>query len=101
MIQKYNNISLVLGIPGIILQMIGAVGPAIARNPGGDIPQNVVMIVAPIAFAIMLTGTVLLITGLAYYAKAKGHHPIFGLLGFLSIIGLIALACLPDRTGDY
>jgi len=45
---------------------------------------------------VMLVGTVLLIIGLAYYARAKGRHPAWCLMGFLSVIGLIVLACLKD-----
>jgi hypothetical protein len=35
--------------------------------------------------------------GLAEYAKSKGQSPAYALLGFFSLIGLIILACLPDR----
>ena len=48
--------------------------------------------------AISLLGTVLLLEGFAYYAKAKGRNPAWCLMAFLSIIGLIVLACLKDRT---
>jgi len=75
MIKKYNNISLAWGIPGIVLQIAGNV-----------IGQPIVLIV----------GTVLLMIGLAYYAKAKGRSAAWCLMGFLSIIGLIVLACLKD-----
>jgi len=43
-----------------------------------------------------LLGTVLFIIGLCYYAKAKGRSGWWGLMGFLSLIGLIVLACLKD-----
>jgi hypothetical protein len=75
MIQKYNNISLAWGIPGIVLQ-----------GAGKEISQPIVLIV----------GTVLLMIGLAYYAKAKGRSAAWCLMGLLSIIGLIVLACLKD-----
>ena len=42
----------------------------------------------------MLAGTALLLAGFAYYAKAKGRHPAWCLMAFLSIIGLIVL--LPE-----
>lgn len=47
---------------------------------------------------VTLVGTGLLIAGLAMYAKAKGRSPAWGLLGFLSIIGLIVLALLKDHA---
>lgn len=46
---------------------------------------------------ISLAGGVCLIVGCCYYSKAKGHCSLWGLLGLLSIIGLIILVCFPDR----
>jgi hypothetical protein len=77
MITKYNNVSLAFGIPGIVLQLVGAFAPSVL---------------------VQLLGTALLIVGLAYYAKAKGRNPAWCLFAFLSIIGLIVLACLKDRS---
>ena len=71
----YNNISLGLGAPGIILQIWGNI-----------IGQPIMLIL----------GTILLMIGLAYYAMAKGRNPVWCLMGFLSIIGLIVLGCLKD-----
>ncbi len=84
MIRKYNNISLALGIPGLVLQV------------AGKLMEN---------NAVLVVGLLLLLAGFAYYAKAKGRSPAWGLLAFLSIIGLIILACLKDhhaarRRGD-
>ena len=45
-----------------------------------------------------LVGGVCLIVGCCYYSKAKGHHSLWGLLGLLSIIGLIILVCFSDRN---
>ena len=77
MIAKYYNVSLALGIPGIVLQLAGGFA---------------------LGFLVQLLGTALLIAGFAYYAKAKGRNSAWCLLAFLSIIGLIVLACLKDRT---
>ena len=77
MIKRYNNISLAWGIPSLILQ----VGGQMAGEP-----------------AVAILGTVLLIIALAYYAKAKGYYPAWGLLGFLSIIGWIILGLMKDRA---
>ena len=71
----YNNISLGLGAPGIVLQIWGNI------------------LVQPI---MLILGTILLMIGLAYYAMAKGRNPAWCLMGFLSIIGLIVLGCLKD-----
>ena len=82
MIAKYNNLSLALGAPGIILQIAGNI-------MGRSNPPGIIMI---------LVGSGLLVAGLAYYAIAKGRSAWWGLCGFLSIIGLIILAFLEDRT---
>jgi hypothetical protein len=65
--------SLAWGIPGIVLQSAGVEQPAL-----------------------LLLGTVMLIIGFCYYAKAKGRSSAWYLMGFLSIIGLIILGCLKD-----
>lgn len=85
MIARYNNISLALGAPGLILQVAGNVLMGSSPGLGG---------------LLILGGTILLIAGLAYYAIAKGRSGWWGLCGLLSLIGLIILACLKDRSGD-
>ena len=79
MIKSHNNTSLAFGIPGLILQVAGQV-----------MGQPIVLLV----------GTVLLMVGLAFYAKAKGRSPAWCLMGFLSLIGLIVLACLKDLAPE-
>ena len=83
MIKRYNDISLALGTPGIILQIVGIFNQA---SLFGSLA--------------LLAGTGLLIAGLAYYAIAKGRSGWWGLCGFLSWIGLVILALLKDRTPD-
>ncbi len=84
MIARHNNVSLALGVPGFILQVVGNVLGS--SNPG-------------LGGLLILGGTGLLIAGLAYYAIGKGRSGWWGLCGFLSFIGLIILACLKDRSG--
>ena len=81
MITRYNSKSLVYGVPGIILQIGGRIGSLSLTDRFAS---------GLFSFA-MLAGTVLLLVGLAYYAKAKGRHPAWCLMAFLSIIGLIVL----------
>jgi amino acid transporter len=89
-----NRKSLMFGIPGIILQIVGNIAmPTV--DPNNPNAADVPMVLGCIG--IMLLGTVLLIIGLSLYARAKGHSGWWGLMGLLSIIGLIVLACLPDR----
>lgn len=56
--------------------------------------QTIGLVIHPL---IALAGTALLIAGLAYYAKAKGHSGWYGLLGLLSWFGIIGLILLKDR----
>ena len=49
---------------------------------------------------VSLVGTGLLMAGLAFYALAKGRSPAWCLMGLLSIIGLIVLACLKDLAPE-
>jgi hypothetical protein len=86
MIKRYNNLSFVFGVPGLILQIAGSV-------MRGQQPDS--------ALGILLTlgGTGLLLVGFAYYAMAKGRSPAWCLVAFLSCIGLIVLALLKDESG--
>ncbi len=79
MIKKYNDVSLATGIPGLVIQVIGY----IANQP-----------------IIIIIGTILLLFGFAYYAKAKGRHPAWCLMAFLSLIGLIVLGLLKDYAKE-
>jgi len=73
---------------GLILQIIGNVlagpGDAIGRAP-------------LIGVFLLLIGLGFFIWGCMSYSKGKGHHPAWGLLGLLSIIGLIVLVLFPDK----
>ena len=48
----------------------------------------------------VLVGSALFIWGCVSYAKGKGQSPFLGILGLLSIFGLIVLALLPDHFKD-
>jgi hypothetical protein len=91
MIARYNNISLALGAPGLVLQFIGVL--AVRMNSDPRHPSIFGGVTATL-------GLVMLMAGFAYYAKSKGHNPAWCLMAFLSLIGLIVLACLPDLAPD-
>lgn len=87
MIDEYNKTSLWYGIPGLCMQGLGGAMGGLDRHESSTLGA-----------AFLLIGTVLLIIGLCYYAKAKGQPASYGLFGFASCIGLLILALLPDRT---
>ena len=98
MITKYNHKSLAFGIPGILLQMIWiALVIALALKNGSHNKALPEWVATLFGFSIFL-GTILWIVGLCYYAMAKGHNAIFGLLGIFSWIGLLILFVLPDKA---
>lgn len=77
MIKKYNNYSLLFGVPGLIVQAYSSF-----------VNSNL----------LLLVGTILVVVGLFFYTKAKARHPLFCLLGFLSIIGWLILGALSDKS---
>ena len=90
MIAHYNTKSLIVGAPGLALQLCGGL---LARTLIAD-PATADMAAA----AALGVGTILLLIGLAFYAKAKGRHPAWCLMAFLSLIGFIVLALLQDKA---
>lgn len=94
MIAQYKRKSFYWGIPGAWLYLSGTV-VRVSQDSIVDI----------ITHPIILTGTILLVVGLSYYARAKGRNGFWGLFGLISPIGLIGLivgvavlACLKDIT---
>ncbi len=79
MIKEHNNKSLAFGIPGLILQTFGY---------GMQSPE------------VLLIGSLLLLIGFGYYAKAKGRSPLWAILGFFSLLGLLGLAVLKDMSKE-
>lgn len=78
MLAQYKTRTNVFILLGLILQLVG-------RCFG------------EIGVLICLAGAVCFIVGCCSYAKGKGHSAAWGLLGLLSIIGLIILVCFSDR----
>ena len=84
--KKYNRLSLLFGVPGIILQLLpSALGEA----------QN-----SSLANGAYFLGIILLIAGLAFYAKSKNRSGWWGLLGLINIVGILVLAVLKDRSSE-
>jgi hypothetical protein len=91
MIQRFNTLSFVFFLPGIVAQIAGLILMKDRELPD---PRAVV------ATILLVVGTILAITGFGYYAKAKGRSPLWGLAGLIGFPGLLLLAVLKDRSGD-
>ena len=74
-----------LGV-GLLFQFIGNV---LIGSGSGTLPT--------LGLLLLLTGWGIFIWGTVSYAQGKGHHGAWGILGFLSLLGLIILVLLPDR----
>ena len=75
---------------GIIAQMIGF---AVSKYVH-------IGIILWIAAIIIYGGFLMFIWGLWNYAKGKGYKGAWGLLGLLSVFGLVILALFPDRRKE-
>jgi hypothetical protein len=80
--KKKTNIGMGLGI---VAQFVGVV----LINSG--------YVGTVFGYSFLLGGIVLCIWGCWSYAKGKGYDGVLGFLGLFTIIGLIILACLPDK----
>ena len=87
MIKRYNNMSFVFGAPGLVIQAVGNV--MLSTQPRSSL-----------GIVLFLGGTLLLLTGFSYYAKAKGRHPAWCLMAFLSCFGVFVLAFLKDKSNQ-
>jgi hypothetical protein len=88
MIAEHNRMSLFYGVPGVILQFPGPFLVEYLWPQANWLPKLVAIV-----------GSVLLLVGLSYYARAKGRNPAWCLLAFLSWLGILLLALLEDRSG--
>jgi hypothetical protein len=78
-LQAMNRTSLLLGAPGLALQVAGNLTHGIVGN------------------LVSLVGVGLLIAGLSSYARMRGHSAWYGALGLLSCLGMLILAVLPKK----
>ena len=85
MIQEYKGKTNLFILLGIAVQFGGA---AVASAVGSDV----------LSILSRIGGAILFVSGCCYYAKGKGYHVAWGLLGLLSLIGLLVLVCLRDKN---
>lgn len=91
MIKRYNNLSFLFFIPGMIAQMAGVI--LLEKHAISD-PLG------SLALGLAIGGTLMALTGFGFYAKAKGRSPFWALAGCIGLSGLLLLAVLKDRSGD-
>jgi hypothetical protein len=96
MIPQYNRKSLAFGFLGGLFFLGCLSALQVFGDPGYPHPPAV-WILTLLAIG-QGSGAALLIIGLCYYAKGKGHHPALGLLGLFCCIGWAILWFLPDKT---
>ena len=80
MIKRYNNLSFLFFIPGIVAQVTGFM-----LEDKYELPEPM----AILTLVLLIGGTLMAITGFGFYAKAKGRNPIWGLVGFVGLPGLL------------
>lgn len=92
MIVRYGNISIVLILIGLLGQTLGTLIGVMF-----DATSGVVVSVA----GIYVGATATLCWGLAYAAKAKRRHVLWGLSGVGSYLGVVAILVLRDKTVQF
>ena len=86
--KKLEKQGLLIGGPGLVLQLIGGAMVSNTEEPSG------------IAIALCGIGVIMLFVGLGLTAKSKGYPAYYGILGFFSLIGVIILGVLPDKLAE-
>lgn len=84
MLKEYKGKTNLFILLGMVVQFGGAILVSAMEVDGLDVLFRIV-------------GAILFVTGCCYYAKGKGYHAAWGLLGLLSLIGLLVLICMRDK----
>lgn len=92
MIARYRARALIWSSAGIILQVLGAMGLFSQAEATAEINPSFTAVV------LIITGTALLMGGLAWYARAKGRRYLWAAAGMLSLPGFILVRLLKDKT---
>ena len=89
MIVEYRQRSMLLGVPGVLLQV--AADLAILLNHRLNAPG--------IWGIVFVVGSFLFFVSLSYFARSKGRSPGLCILGMFWVLGILLVASLPDRSG--
>ena len=88
MIRKYKRYTLIFLILGFVLLGVS----------GGLDNENRNSTESDISTALVFAGTIVFCLGCMYWAKGKGYHDAWGLLGLLNIFGILILLFFKDKT---
>jgi hypothetical protein len=91
--KRNTNIGVAAGI--VILGIARAAGAANTPEATGAAASPATLILIAL---MVISGYAAFIWGCCNYAMKKGHHWAWGLLGFLSLLGLLVLFFMRDRT---
>ena len=100
MIAKYRRKALVFGVPGLLMQVVSTAGIVLLNYMAaraGHAPDEWISNLLTVGY---YGGTLVLIIGLCEYADAKGQSRIWAAFAIASVVGLVILLCLKDKTKD-
>lgn len=101
--RRYNLLSFAFALPGMAVMIAPAflrasASAVIARRESLS-PFLFRLLMIPPGFYLLI-GVVMVFVGFASYARYKGRSVVFAFLGFLNVLGLIALAALKDYNAE-
>lgn len=76
------------------------IGVGLLIQIGASIALAVTNISLAILGMVSFLGFIVFALGCYYYAKGKGRSGLWGIIGFLSLIGFIILLILPDKSAN-
>lgn len=101
--RRYNLLSFTFALPGMAVMIAPAflrATAAAAFTRGEPVsPFLIRLLLIPAGFYLLI-GVVMIFVGFASYARYKGRSVVFAFLGFLNVLGLIALAALKDYNAE-
>ena len=89
MIVEYKDNAIALIVVGTITLIISRFVPKIF----GGFPELDIVLV----WICSVGGAIAFVSGCTFYAKSKGYHRAWGLLGWFFYLGLLILVIFPDR----
>lgn len=96
MLAEDRKKSLWLAIPALFLQ-VGCMIVSRMVVMGDSLPQWLLTV----SSIVSTPSAIVVVVGLCYFARGKGYHPAWGLLGIASFLGMGILCLFPDKTKNH